>query len=297
MSGWFALVQAPLLKSKRRAALLLGVLVLAVVGSWGFYFEPQSLHIRQVAVQSAAWQGTPLRIGVISDTHVGSIHVNPARVGRIVERMNALSPDVVVLLGDYVNAHNPARNRSDAENRELMAGIAAFADLRAPLGVYGVLGNHEVTYGDDPVVAALTAANVRVLLNAGQNVERAGGAFWIAGLRDRTSPVPPLPEEAFLGADGAQPSIMLTHQPDLFAQAPEQAVLTLAGHTHCGQVKLPLVGYVVFPSRGSRRWPCGLYREGDQQLYVTGGIGVSILPVRFRAPPEIAVVTLSRAAP
>jgi predicted MPP superfamily phosphohydrolase len=68
--------------------------------------------------------------------------------------------------------------------------------------------------------------------------------------------------------------------------------LTLAGHSHCGQVNFPLVGRLLHASRGSRRWPCGPYRDGERRLYVTGGLGTSILPVRFRAPPEIAIVTL-----
>jgi uncharacterized protein len=82
------------------------------------------------------------------------------------------------------------------------------------------------------------------------------------------------------------------HEPDLFAQTPDNVALAVAGHTHCGQVNLPFIGRPILPGEGSQRWPCHLYSVGQRKLYVTGGIGTSILPVRFRAPPEIVILTL-----
>jgi predicted MPP superfamily phosphohydrolase len=87
--------------------------------------------------------------------------------------------------------------------------------------------------------------------------------------------------------------IVLTHWPDPWRRVPPRVALTLAGHTHCGQVNLPFLGRLVAASPGSRRWSCGLYEDGGRKLFVTGGLGVSILPVRFRAPPEIVILTLS----
>src|SRR5690606_41218094 len=90
------------------------------------------------------------------------------------------------------------------------------------------------------------------------------------------------------------PVIVLTHWPVPFREVPHGVALALAGHTHCGQVNLPVLGRLVHASSASERWPCGLYDEGGRKLFVTGGVGVSILPVRFRAPPEIVVLTLKR---
>ena len=85
---------------------------------------------------------------------------------------------------------------------------------------------------------------------------------------------------------------MLSHWPDAFASAPDRVALTVAAHSHCGQINLPVLGRLVHASNGSRIWPCGLYDVGMRKLYVTGGIGVSVLPARFLQPPEIAVITL-----
>ena len=84
----------------------------------------------------------------------------------------------------------------------------------------------------------------------------------------------------------------ITHWPDPFETMPPRVALTLAGHTHCGQVNLPILGRPILPSPASHRWPCGLYDEGGRMLFVPGGVGTSVLPVRFRAPPEIVIVTL-----
>jgi predicted MPP superfamily phosphohydrolase len=91
----------------------------------------------------------------------------------------------------------------------------------------------------------------------------------------------------------SEPVLAIAHWPDVFAAAPDRVALTLAGHSHCGQVNLPFFGRLIHASAGSEKWPCGLYEERGRKLYVTGGVGVSILPVRFLQPPEIAVVTLN----
>jgi hypothetical protein len=108
---------------------------------------------------------------------------------------------------------------------------------------------------------------------------------------------PPLVAAILRQVTDDAPVIVLTHWPDPFIDVPGDVALTLAGHTHCGQVNLPIFGRLVHASRMSERWACGLYDEGGRKLFVTGGVGVSILPVRFRAPPEIVVVTLRAARP
>jgi len=86
--------------------------------------------------------------------------------------------------------------------------------------------------------------------------------------------------------------VVMSHWPDAFATAPDRVAITFAGHSHCGQVNLPVFGRLMHASPGSEKWPCGLYSKGQGRLYVSGGVGVSIVPVRFNQPPEIAVVTL-----
>lgn len=264
-----------------------------ILGVWAFLIEPATLTVRYVSVESATWRGPPLRVGIISDTHVAAPHTDVARIERLVGRMNAERPDMVVLLGDYAGGHEPAAVRASPERSEILRGIEAFRALEAPLGIHGVLGNHDSWFDDVAVSAALTRANVRVLENRAQRIARPGGAFWVAGLADMHSPrqLPTVSGTLSDVSDDA-PVIVLTHWPDPFVDVPDRIALTLAGHTHCGQVNLPLLGRLVHASEMSERWACGLYDEGGRKLFVTGGVGVSILPVRFRAPPEIVILTL-----
>ena len=268
-----------------------------VLGVWAFLVEPATLSVRHVTVESAAWRGPPLRIGVISDTHVSAPHTDVARIERLVARMNAERPDVVVLLGDYAGGHEPAALRAQPERSDILKGVEAFGGLSVPLGVHGVLGNHDSWYDDAAIAAALTRAGVRVLDNRAERIARPTGAFWFAGLADIESPrEPPLVSATLAQVTDPAPVIVLTHWPDPFLEVPDRVALTLAGHTHCGQVNLPVLGRLVHASRMSERWACGLYDEGGRKLFVTGGVGVSILPVRFRAPPEIVVLTLTGAS-
>jgi predicted MPP superfamily phosphohydrolase len=275
----------------RLAAILALPYAMAV---WGFLIEPRLLVVRHVAVMDADWHAKPLRIGVIADTHVPGPNMSPARVARIVARLNAERPDIVVLLGDYVGGHDFFNVRSDKERAEIAAGIEAFARLRAPLGLYAVLGNHDTWYGDEVVRAALLHAGVTLLDNEGVAIAWGDQPVWLAGLGDITRRASGAHvDRALANAPPGSSILMIAHWPDVFAKVPARVALTLVGHTHCGQVNLPLVGRLIAASPTSRRYACGLYDDGGRKLYVSGGVGTSMIPVRFNAPPEIAIVTIS----
>jgi predicted MPP superfamily phosphohydrolase len=262
-----------------------GLVLVWSVLVWGFLIEPELLYVRHVTIESDRWSGPPVRLGLISDTHAGSPHDSTARIGRIVQRMNGEHPDLVILLGDYAGDYD--------RNKDVLPGIAAFRRLAAPLGVAGVIGNHDVAYGRAPIEAAMRAAGVTVLGNSAVQILRPEGSFWLAGLNSMADfKEAPSVTKALKGVPEGAPVILAMHEPDLFARTPVRVGLTLAGHTHCGQISLPLIGPPWLPSRGSRRWPCHQYKVGSRDLYVTGGTGVSTVPVRFGAPPEIVIVTL-----
>jgi predicted MPP superfamily phosphohydrolase len=262
------------------------------LGVWAFFVEPRMLVLRTLEVESAAWAGPPLRIGIISDVHIGP-HMSPERIERMVARMNGEAPDIVLLAGDYIGGHRQAEERADRENETIGDGLVALGRLQAPLGAIAVLGNHDWWYDADLVEEALEAEGVPVLENESLRIDRAdGSAFWLAGLADYDSERTQPDWATSLGGVPAGDDVLaLAHWPDVFWGAPERVALTVAGHSHCGQVNLPILGRVAV-SPGSAEWPCGLYDVEGRQLYVTGGVGVSVLPVRFRAPPEMAVVTL-----
>jgi predicted MPP superfamily phosphohydrolase len=262
---------------------------------YAWLIEPRMLVVRRVEVASERWRGAPISIALISDTHVGSPHVDARRMADIVQRTNALRPDLVVLLGDYVGSHEPASERQEAERSEISTGLAAFGRLQAPLGVAAVLGNHDSWYGLGPIVRALKAAGVTVLWNEHVIKSRPGGAFVIAGLADDDTGNPDF--TAALAAAPAIDTIVISHSPDPFPDMPAGPAVMLAGHTHCGQVSVPFLGRPITPTRSGQRYACGRTDEGGRILYTTGGVGTSLLPVRFRNPPEIVLLTLRASAP
>ena len=258
---------------------------------YAWFVEPNQLVVRRVEVVSEDWRGPPITIAAISDTHVGGPHVDAARMGRIVARINELQPELVVLLGDYVNGHLEPHDRTPAENQEITGGIATFAAIRARYGVVGVIGNHDVWYDRTLVQSEMQNAGVATLWNRHIVVRRTGGEpMVIAGIADDTTGTPDF-EAALDGAPEHANTIILSHSPDPFARMPRGPALMLAGHGHCGQVTIPFIGRPILPLR-NKKYGCGLIEERGERMFVTAGIGTSIAPIRFLNPPEIVLITL-----
>jgi predicted MPP superfamily phosphohydrolase len=298
VAAWALLTPAALVglvfvqdQKKRRwlkAAAILG-LAPYVAAFYARYVEPKTLTVQRAEISSAAWTADPIRIGVITDTHVGGRHVSAARIESIVARMNAEKPDLVVLLGDYANGRQSASERSSANRAEVEKGIAAFAALKAPKGVYAAIGNNDLLYGEGLLRAALTNAQVTVLQNEVASAQ--GAAIDIAGIdvfgvgRARVA-------ETIAKARPGASVIAIMHYPDSFADIPANVALSLAGHSHCGQVGLPFAEKFLNASDGSGTWRCHYYNTDGRHFYVSGGIGTSVLPMRLFAPPEINIITL-----
>jgi predicted MPP superfamily phosphohydrolase len=164
-------------------------------------------------------------------------------------------------------------------------------DFRAPLGVYSVLGNHDWWFDGERVRRALEANGIKVLENNAARIETRGTSFWLMGLADLWTR-PQFVAETIANIPAGPPIIAITHNPDIFPQLPSSVPLLLAGHTHGGQVRFPFVGSVVHTSRFEQKYEAGHVFENGHHLFVTTGIGTSIVPVRFGVPPEIVLVTL-----
>ena len=274
----------------RRRALAVGATVSltgAALLAWAVIVEPGRLVVRETHVSSARWPAgrRPLRIAVLTDLHVGSFRNGLQRLDEVVARTNAQSPDLVVILGDLV-IHDVILGHFVPPE----ATTAPLARLRAP--VVAVLGNHDWWLGGPRVRDALESAGIRVLENDATPMGDGPRRFWVAGLADLwTRPVSIPRALARVPAD--EPVLLLTHNPDVFPGVPSRVALTLAGHTHGGQVALPFLGRPIVPSRYGERYAIGLVVEGGRALFVSPGLGTSLLPVRFRVPPEISIVTLS----
>jgi uncharacterized protein len=268
---------------------LVGGALLVALAVWGFWIEPRRLVVRHVRVALDDWPAalSGMRIALVTDIHVGGPHVPLRRLASIVRATNGLRPDLVLLGGDFMVAGVFGGRLVPPE--PIVAGLA---DLSAPCGVYAVLGNHDRKRGRaSRSLAAFAGGHPRLLENAAVRLTRGDAAFWLIGLSDHNRGRPDVPGTLAQVTDAA-PVIALTHSPDLFPALPERVAFTVAGHTHNGQVRLPLIGALYASSRHGLRYVGGLVREGRKQLYVGAGIGTSWLPVRFLAPPEIAVLTL-----
>jgi predicted MPP superfamily phosphohydrolase len=269
------------------AASLAGIALLG----WTVIVEPGRLVVRETRAVSAQWprDHPPLRIAVLTDLHVGSFRNGLDRLDDVVARTNAQDPDLVAILGDLV-IHDVLLGRFVPPE----ATAARLAGLRARYGVVAVLGNHDGWLDGPRVRDALERAGIRVLDNDAMAIAEGSRRFWVAGLADLwTKPVSIPRALARVPAD--EPVVLLTHNPDVFPGVPPRVALTLAGHTHGGQVALPILGRPIVPSRYGQRYAYGLVVEGGRVLFVSPGIGTSLLPVRFGVPPEISMVTLASA--
>jgi predicted MPP superfamily phosphohydrolase len=274
----------------------------ASASAYGFWIEPAwRLAVAEYRMTPANWPaGRTLTIAALSDLHAGEPYMPLERVHEIVQATNALRPDLVVLLGDL-----PAVGRFVTRAIPAAETIAVLRGLEAP--VHSVLGNHD--WWDDPdtqrlrgglprIAGLLDDAGFAMLHNRAVKV----GGVWVAGLGSlwafRVG-------RRFIGADNldatlgavtdADPVILLCHEPDAFPRVPPGRVaLTMSGHTHGGQVRL--LGYSpIVPSAYGNRYAYGHVAEGGKDLIVSGGLGITTLPVRFGVPPEITLVRLGAA--
>jgi predicted MPP superfamily phosphohydrolase len=169
------------------------------------------------------------------------------------------------------------------------------ARLDAPLGRFAVLGNHDYSYGADAVTAALSAEGIEVLCDARRTVIHDGHEIDIVGLPDARQ-LRPAGQRLLESLSPTRPTIVLAHHPFWFAHVRHAQHLTLAGHTHAGQIQLPRIGAVLNMSRAPLRWSYGHIVENGRQMYVTSGLGTSGIPLRRGAPPEYLICRVTNRA-
>lgn len=266
--------------------LLVGLAALPLAAAAFMYSNALSNPvIRYATVEMPDWpNGSPsLRVALLSDIHVVGPDMPPSRLSRIVRQLNALNADVILLAGDYVSDKRSAtRTYSGAE------GLASLSNLRARRGVYAVLGNHDHWRDAGEVSRALRKANIRILDNEAVTI----GGMRLGGVDDEYTGNADLKRTiaAMRSAPGSK--VLLTHSPDVGPGTPEDVTLILAGHTHCGQIRLPIFGAISYVSKYGDRFGCGLITEGARRVVVTAGIGTSVLPFRLGAPSDVWVLTL-----
>jgi predicted MPP superfamily phosphohydrolase len=273
------------LDAVRPTRVVLPLIGLGAAAYRALWWEPRHVRVTERMLALPRWPASldGLRVAAISDLHTGAPHVPLSKIQRVVTRVNAERPDLVALLGDYVDPRVAGGTAIP-----IGAVASALGELTAPLGVVAVLGNHDWAEGGREMAGALGDEAVRVLENEAVDV---GRGLWVAGVADAGRRQPDL--AAALAAPPADaPVLLLSHNPDVFPEVPERVSLTLSGHTHGAQVDLPVVRERVTPSRFGAHYAGGVFEERDRVLFVSRGVGTSRLPVRFRAPPEVAILEL-----
>jgi predicted MPP superfamily phosphohydrolase len=276
--------------SKRlRVSLYAFIFLLVLLVFWGFFIEPNRLVVRQQAIQIESWprELNGLRIAVIADIHAGAPFIDYEKLRLILKRTNDLHPDLIVILGDYMTGDGWVRRQVKPEEFGPI-----LKDFSAPLGVYSVLGNHDWWFNGKEVRRGLEQNGIKVLEDEVVQLNARGTTLWLAGLADLWTRPQHIEETIDKVPEGA-PVIALTHNPDIFPQISQRVPLLLAGHTHGGQVRFPLIGSVVHSSKLGKRYESGHVFENNHHLFVTTGIGTSIMPVRFGVPPEIVLLTVN----
>lgn len=266
-----------------------------------FYSGEVERHWIEVTRRDVALRGLPaafdgLKVVQLSDIHLEEF-TEPFLLEDAVRHINQIAPDVVLLTGDFVSYELLSRKRTVGAAWKCAELLRA---LKCPQ-VFASMGNHDVMVGESEVTSALAAQRIPVLKNAFVPLDRRGDRVWIAGLDDPLLGTPDLDRTIpqFLPAKQHEPVLLMCHAPDYMDQVMRHPSgssigLALSGHTHGGQVRLPLIGAMQLPP-GGRKYVEGFFRFGNTQLYVNRGLGSVGLPFRFDCPPEITAFTLRRA--
>ncbi|RJY08338.1 metallophosphoesterase [Aurantiacibacter aquimixticola] len=259
------------------------LLLLALLLGWKAWVDTMDDPVVRRAEIALPGLAEPVTVALISDIHVAGPDMPPSRLARIVEQVNALEPDVVMIAGDLVSEKRTATHiYAPAEV------VAPLGELRAPLGTVLVPGNHDHWFDWPALRAEAEAAGIRIL----QNEAAVIGPLVVGGVDDAYTRRDDLSEtlRQMRGLEGGR--LILTHSPDVTPQVPADISLVLAGHTHCGQIRFPLLGAPATMSRYGDRFACGVVEEGGKTVVTGAGLGTSLLPIRFGTRAEIWVVEL-----
>jgi predicted MPP superfamily phosphohydrolase len=263
------------------------------LGADAFVVDPNFPVVIRQEISLARWpeQLDGFTIALLSDFHydrVFSIHPIHAAIGMV----NNLRPDLVALTGDFVSMPWIGSHEKAAAAAEPCARL--LRQLNAPQGLWAVLGNHDYFTDPDHVTAALTAEKIPVLANQSVPIERNGERFWLAGVDDVLGKAARL-DRTLRNVPKDEPVVLMVHEPDYADKVARYPVdLQLSGHSHGGQVRVPLVGPLYLPEL-ARKYVWGLYKVGELTLYTNAGLGTVQIPVRFNCAPEITLLSIRRA--
>ena len=264
-----------------------------------FWFEPDSLIVAEYEITPPSWPGAldGFKIAALGDVHAGAPFIDRKKLEEVVHRISSSRPDLIVWLGDYV-----IQGVFGGTFMEPEEAASILSRARARYGQVAIIGNHDRWLDPARVERAFERAGIPFLRWRDHGLTVNGVTLHLFGLDDfELSPNYWQRLEAaksrWLSMPIDEPIVALSHNPDVFSWIPARVSLTLASHTHGGQVRLPLLGSLVVPSSFGQRFVRGHIVEDGRHLFVNTGLGTSIIPVRWSVPPEISIVILRSPPP
>ncbi len=257
--------------------------------AYAYFIEPSRLIIKSETVNVPNWSAklNNFKVVAISDIHGGSNNVTEDRLRELVQKANEQTPDLIVLLGDYIS-----ERRGDRKNLRMPVETIAenLRGFQAKYGVFAVIGNHDWSHDEAAITAAFERAGINILNNEIEQIKVGDETINLWGIEDfwkrRRVPVEPLGV-----LNGGKNIIAITHNPDALLKTPNDIAVMFAGHSHGGQVSFPFYGG--YPFVNDRRFMTGHAEVEGKNIFVTTGVGCTGPQIRFGVPPEIAVITIN----
>ncbi len=264
------------------------LLVICLLVAYAYLIEPRRLVIHEETLKIPNWSANlnGFKVVAISDIHGGSNNVTEEKLRELVEKANAQNADIIVLLGDYVSQTRGMHSVLKMPSEKVAENLQG---LRAKYGVYAIIGNHDWWYDEKKITAEFENAGINILENEVAPVQVGDEKVYIWGIEDYWKRRM-VPTAALENLREKRNVIAITHNPDALLQTPNEISLMLAGHSHGGQVKFPIYGAHNFVN--DKRFMAGLAVVDGKHVFVTTGVGCTGPQLRFRVPPEIAVLSL-----
>jgi len=280
--------------TRRKFIRLAATAGLAALAADTTLFAPNRPRIVRQEIALRRWPARleGFTIALLSDFHYDpyfSVHPLRSAIGMV----NGLRPDLIALTGDFVSVPwfgDPAEAASAAEPCAQL-----LRQMRAPHGLWAVMGNHDAFTDPDRVTSTLRSTGIQVLLNQSEPIERDGARFWLGGVDDVLGGTADL-DATLRDIPANEAAVLLAHEPDYADTVARYSVdLQLSGHTHGGQVRVPFVRPLYLPDL-AKKYVWGMYRIRGLALYTNPGLGTVNVPVRMNCPPEITLLTIRRSA-
>lgn len=269
--------------AKQNKKKILFIFILLGLFIYSFFIEPNMLLVKtkDIYLPNLNPKFDGVKIGVVSDLHIGTTFANLKKVDSVIDKINSSNPDLIFLLGD-LDAKSVSRYYT---NKEITDELNKF---RAKYGVISIMGNHDYAPGG-VIRSIVNSSDITLLENESTNIQINGEVLRIVGFKDLWHCY--LNPEYIIGGYNGVTTMVLAHNPDSFPEIPNFVSLTLSGHTHGGEVNIPLFGSITVPSKYGDKYRKGYIVENNKHLYVSGGVA-TLSHLRFCNPPEITILTI-----